>query len=130
MSILRKIALCAAVVLAFVVVVTVGASLANAVVLQQEVEVAWVCKNQADVEAQIDSIVATKSTEQANALLKEKIASGDCAQSPIGPFAATVTKLGKAREPIDFKGRSIAVLAVQVDDKFWTGTVEVIGNAN
>lgn len=126
MSIIRKIALCAAVVLGFFVVVTIGASIANSATLGEEIEAAWVCHSQADVEAQIDTIIASKSTEQANTLLHEKIASGDCVQSPIGPVAVTVTKLGKSREPFDFKGVRILVVAVQVDDKFWTGSVQVL----
>lgn len=99
---------------------------AAAVTLNDEVEVAWVCKSQAAVEAQIDTIIATKTTDGANALLKEGITKGECIQSPVGPVAMTVTKLGKAREPFEYKGVRINVIAVQVDDKFWTGSVEVL----
>lgn len=121
-------AVCIVLIALFASFLWVGGS--HAVTAQQEVEVAWVCQSQADVEAQIDTIIATKSTEQANELLKAKIATGDCAQSPIGPFAATVTKLGKSREAFEYKGVLILIVAVQVDDKFWTGSVEVIGKSS
>ncbi len=90
----------------------------------EEVGFQFICKGAKIVEQQIDAIYAARNTEKANDMLKEAIASGDCALLP-GVMVDTIKELGKVRGTYkNAKGQNTRITAVRVDDDVWTGYID------